>query len=100
MAKLIIHPEEYRNFGHSRAKAIRAQCLECCGDSFAEVRNCTAIGCALWAFRLGYEVDKDGNKRIVIKNPQRRAVFSAESDSFDEDEEECDYDLDASESEK
>lgn len=34
-------------------KAIRAFCLECCGDSANEVKLCTAPHCALYPFRLG-----------------------------------------------
>ena len=73
----IIHPEVYRNFGHSRMKAIRAQCLECSGDSFAEVRKCPAKGCALWAFRMGYEVNEDGSR---YRQPVK-AALSGENDA-------------------
>lgn len=34
-------------------KAIRAFCLECCGNSSEAVRECTAPRCALYAFRFG-----------------------------------------------
>lgn len=34
-------------------KAIRAKCLDCCGDNAAEVRKCTAVSCALWPLRMG-----------------------------------------------
>ena len=34
-------------------KAIRAFCLECCGDNRNDVRDCTAPNCALYPFRLG-----------------------------------------------
>ena len=34
-------------------KAIRAFCLECCGGSSAEVRECTSSNCPLKPFRLG-----------------------------------------------
>ncbi len=37
----------------SRGDAIRAKCLDCCGDSPAEVRRCGAVDCALWPFRMG-----------------------------------------------
>jgi len=33
--------------------AIRANCLECCGDSPSEARKCTATGCNLWPYRFG-----------------------------------------------
>lgn len=34
-------------------KAIRAFCLECSGDSSAEVKNCTVYKCPLYPFRFG-----------------------------------------------
>lgn len=37
-------------------QAIRANCLECCNGSPAEVRKCTAIGCVLWPMRMGKNV--------------------------------------------
>lgn len=37
----------------SPVKAIRAFCLECCGDSSSEVRECVSQRCPLHAFRFG-----------------------------------------------
>lgn len=37
----------------SRGDAVRAKCLDCCGESPAEVRRCGAVDCALWPFRMG-----------------------------------------------
>ena len=34
-------------------KAIRAFCLDCCGGSPYEVKDCTARDCFLYPFRLG-----------------------------------------------
>lgn len=34
-------------------KAIRAKCMDCCGDSYSEVRKCTATLCPLWPLRMG-----------------------------------------------
>lgn len=34
-------------------KAIREFCLECCNDSSSAVKECTAVNCALYHFRLG-----------------------------------------------
>jgi hypothetical protein len=33
--------------------AIRAKCIDCCAGSRSEVAKCTAIGCALWPYRMG-----------------------------------------------
>lgn len=37
----------------SPVKAIRAFCLECCGDSPTEVKYCTSARCPLKPFRFG-----------------------------------------------
>ena len=37
----------------SPIKAIRAFCLDCCGGSPAEVRECSAKSCQLKPFRFG-----------------------------------------------
>lgn len=37
----------------SPLKAIRAHCIECGGDSYAEANKCTATGCNLWPYRMG-----------------------------------------------
>lgn len=54
----------------TRARAIRAKCLDCCCDSALEVRNCELKRCPLWPYRLGYEVDYNGERkkgRVHIK---------------------------------
>lgn len=50
-----IELRDLRDLGHpvSPIRSIRAKCLDCSGGSDAEVRKCTAIGCALWPFRMG-----------------------------------------------
>lgn len=35
----------------SRAAAVHAKCLECCGWQRVEVANCTVQGCPLWRYR-------------------------------------------------
>lgn len=37
-----------------RGKAIRAKCLDCCGDNSAEVARCHIVKCPLWPFRFGF----------------------------------------------
>jgi hypothetical protein len=42
--------------GHSPMpvlKAIRTKCLDCSGNSHAEVADCVVRGCALYPFRMG-----------------------------------------------
>jgi hypothetical protein len=47
--------QDLRDLGHpeSPIKAIRAKCLDCSSGNDAEVRKCTATGCALWPLRMG-----------------------------------------------
>src|SRR6202043_3067761 len=33
-------------------RVIRAKCLDCSGGVEIEIRKCTAIGCALWPYRM------------------------------------------------
>ena len=44
-----------RRFSYPRGylKAIRAHCLWCCLDSYREVRECGAVGCPTWPYRMG-----------------------------------------------
>ena len=37
--------------GKSRAAAIKAKCLDCCGYQKVEVRRCPAKECPLWPYR-------------------------------------------------
>lgn len=88
--------EKYRNFEHSRAKAIKEHCLECSGFIRSERQRCPAKGCALWAFRNGYEVDAN-NQRIkkIVRDPLQTGLFNGvnaekveeNDDDFDSDDE-------------
>jgi hypothetical protein len=58
VASMPTHPlEASRTQGEvaegSRLKAIRRKCLDCSGNSVAEVRACKHTGCDLHAFRMG-----------------------------------------------
>lgn len=41
-------------------RAIRAKCLDCCGGSEKEVRECQITGCALFAYRMGHNPNRTG----------------------------------------
>lgn len=43
----------------TRAKAIRAKCIDCCCGDRTEVKLCTVTKCPLWIYRLGREVATD-----------------------------------------
>lgn len=49
-------------------KAVRAKCLDCCGYSPAEVRECAIEGCALHPFRMGKNPFR---KKRVLSDEQR-----------------------------
>jgi len=38
-------------------KAMRKKCLDCCCGQVKEIRNCTVINCALYAYRMGRRPD-------------------------------------------
>ncbi|MFH1314734.1 MAG: hypothetical protein ABIJ00_16130 [Candidatus Eisenbacteria bacterium] len=38
----------------TRAKSIRAKCLDCTCYQYKEVRNCETNDCPLWPYRLGH----------------------------------------------
>lgn len=48
----------------TRAKAIREKCIDCCCGDKKEIRECTLKDCALWRYRMNYEVNEN-NKRVV-----------------------------------
>ena len=56
----------------SRGDAIRAKCIDCCGGSPAEVRRCSCIDCALWAFRMGTDPWRD--KREMTEEQRAAAA--------------------------
>ena len=48
--------DELAALGHQRMsplRALRLRCVDCSGDSAAEVRLCTAVTCPAWPFRMG-----------------------------------------------
>jgi hypothetical protein len=57
-------PQKYRILyqkaisGQSKTAAIQVHCLECCGWQKEEVRECTDINCALFAYRPYTREDK------------------------------------------
>ena len=58
----LMNIEKYKSkVGKSRARAIRAKCVDCSGGVLAEVRRCAITDCPLWHFRMGKWEDIDGN---------------------------------------
>lgn len=52
----------------TRAKAIRAKCLDCSCYQPKEVRLCPVVDCALWPYRFGrgYEVPPENPEDVAI----------------------------------
>ena len=68
----------------TRSKAIRLKCLDCCGGQANEVRLCPCLDCPLWNYRLGYEVDEEGNhthRRKGNKNAFQNGKSGEENDA-------------------
>lgn len=55
----------------SRGDAIRTKCLDCAGQSPAEVRRCSAVDCSLWPFRMGTDPWREAR---VMTDEQRQAA--------------------------
>ena len=45
----------------TRSKPIRLKCIDCMCGQVKEVRLCPAKNCPIQNYRLGYEVDDEGN---------------------------------------
>ena len=67
----------------TRSKAIRLKCIDCMCGQLNEVKLCPCKNCPLWNYRLGYEVDDEGNytpKRKGNKNAFQNGSFEVEID--------------------
>ena len=52
-------------------RAIREQCLYCCGGSRIEVRSCTGKDCSLYPYRFG---KNPYHKKKVLTEEQKREI--------------------------
>ena len=57
----------------TRAKAIKAKCLDCCCGQYQEVKKCTVTKCPLWVYRLGSEVAPDGSSLPKKHKPSKES---------------------------
>lgn len=78
-------------YKHNPVKAIREKCLDCCGGSTSEVKECTAERCPIYPFRLGKNPFR---QKRELTEEQRKAVgdrlrearkTNVDSDEDDED---------------
>ena len=54
----------------SPLKAIRANCIDCCGGSAAEVKLCECLDCPLHSFRFG----KNPHTKRTMTDEQKQAA--------------------------
>ena len=52
----------------TRARAIRAKCMDCCCGNRAEVRRCDLRTCLLWIYRMGNEKKAEFPQYAANKN--------------------------------
>lgn len=52
-------------------RAIRQQCLDCCGGSTKEVRSCTGKDCSLYPYRFGKNPYR---KKKILTEEQKREI--------------------------
>jgi hypothetical protein len=67
--------------------AIRRRCLDCSGNSPAEVKGCTHTGCDLWPFRLGHNPNRAGLgnfAHLAGKTPTHGLIQDGELESWAE----------------
>lgn len=79
-------------YKHNPVKAIREKCLDCCGGSTLEVKECTAENCPIYPFRLGKNPFR---QKRELTEEQRKAVGDrlrearkANVDDYEDDEDE------------
>ena len=68
-------------------RAIRAKCLDCSGNSHAEVADCLVRRCALYAFRLGSnpwraevsEARREAARRLAAARQKARTIRASGS---------------------
>jgi hypothetical protein len=76
-----LSPEHLAAAGHVAApllKVLRAKCLDCSAGDRSEVARCTAVGCALWPYRMGtnpFGKPRGQNLPGVSKTPLKLRAF-------------------------
>lgn len=86
--------DKYRARIKSPATAIRAYCIDCQGGSIVGVKDCTALTCPLWNFRMGkdplrgYEPPPYSDPVIDEAELDEEDFEEVEDDEDDEDAEE------------
>ena len=70
--------------GHPKSplKAIRANCIDCCGGSLSEVRKCTVFRCPVWPMRDGLNPFHAQSKHS--QNKEKAPSATNETEAFSE----------------
>lgn len=55
----------------SPLRAIKLRCIDCCGGSYSEVKECPSVSCSLYPFRLGKNPFRE---KRVMTDEQRQAA--------------------------
>lgn len=68
----VMTADEVRSLGHGQPllKAVRANCVDCCGGSEVEVLRCGHVKCPMWPFRMG----TNPFNRRDLSDDQRAAI--------------------------
>ena len=80
----------YRAKIRTRASAIRTFCVDCQGGEVKGVRECEAMNCPLWPFRMGTDPLRGKVKAIVMDEPLVDETGEVIIEEEDDDETEAD----------
>ena len=66
----------------SPLKAIKKNCIECCGDNQNEVKLCTATSCPLYNFRTGHNPFRKNSEKNLT-DEQRQELSKKAKERFE-----------------
>jgi len=76
--KCKFHPYRLGRGGGSKGTVIRKYCMECVGDSYDEIKNCTDLDCPLYPYRFGHapvqELLKNGHNECLSVQDSTKAA--------------------------
>ncbi|MBN2513581.1 MAG: hypothetical protein JXB18_11645 [Sedimentisphaerales bacterium] len=75
--------------GKSRADAVRLQCLECNGYSYAEAARCTERSCPLFHFNPYLKNSRPPSERGFMDVESSNGSFPAQSPGFKNNAQNC-----------
>ena len=77
---IVFEAEEPKAGRVTPLRAVRQECLDCCGGSANEVRLCVSKSCASWPFRLGKRPTAELRAEVadMVLHPQERGITGRE----------------------